>query len=225
MDIIVPLIFYSISAILIAASVMVIVSSNPIRGALFLVLAFVASAVLWMLMEAEFLSLALIFVYVGAVMTLFLFVVMMLNIRQVPRSEGFVRYLPVGMLVMVLLLGIMIFAIGPRHFGLGQYGAPTMHGPDYSNVQELGEVLYTRYALPFELAGLTLLVAIIASISLTYRGTRPGTRKQNVPEQVATQPETQLRMVKVNQQTDPFSTVDRKCITVRISPGRHYFKS
>lgn len=199
-----PTVFYVFSAILLASAVMVISSRNPIRGALFLVLAFVASAVLWMLLEAEFLSLALIFVYVGAVMTLFIFVVMMLNIERVPRSEGFVRYLPFGMLAMALLVGLMIMVISPQHFNLAELKGPMMHGPDYSNVSELGQVLYTHYALPFELAGIILLVAIIAAISLTFRGKRPDTRSQDVPTQIATNAGDQVNLVDLQSDSDPF---------------------
>src|SRR5688572_26614837 len=112
------IIFYFFSAVLLLASLIVIVSRNPVQGVLFLVLAFFASAVLWMILQAEFLALALIFVYVGAVLTLFLFVVMMINIDLASIQSGFVRYLPAGVLVILMLLGLMLFVIGPKHFGL-----------------------------------------------------------------------------------------------------------
>lgn len=178
------LVFYSFASLLVLSSAMVIISRNPVRGALFLVLAFFASSVLWMLMEAEFLALALIFVYVGAVMTLFLFVVMMLNLDLVPSREGFVRYLPFGILVMVLFVSVMIIVITPEHFKLGSTGAVVAHPEGYSNVKEIGEILYTQYFYPFELASILLLTAIIAAITLTFRG-RQHSRAQLIKKQLS----------------------------------------
>lgn len=178
------LVFYAFASLLVLSSAMVIISRNPVRGALFLVLAFFASSVLWMLMEAEFLALALIFVYVGAVMTLFLFVVMMLNLDLVPSREGFVRYLPFGILVMVLFVSVMIIVITPEHFKLGSTGAVVAHPEGYSNVKEIGEILYTQYFYPFELAAILLLTAIIAAITLTFRG-RQHSRAQLIKKQLS----------------------------------------
>ncbi|MBX9586707.1 MAG: NADH-quinone oxidoreductase subunit J [Gammaproteobacteria bacterium] len=178
------LVFYAFASLLVLSSAMVIISRNPVRGALFLVLAFFASSVLWMLMEAEFLALALIFVYVGAVMTLFLFVVMMLNLDLVPSREGFVRYLPFGILVMVLFVSVMIIVITPEHFKLGSTGAVVAHPEGYSNVKEIGEILYTQYFYPFELAAILLLTAIIAAITLTFRG-RQHSRVQLIKKQLS----------------------------------------
>lgn len=179
------IVFSIFSATLIFAAVMVIFSRHTVRGALFLVLAFVASSILWMLLEAEFLSLVLIFVYVGAVMTLFLFVVMMLNIDLEPLREGFVRYLPLGMIVTVLLVGLILYAIAPKHFPLGMNAQLVQHPENYSNVKELGSVLYTQYVYPFEIASALLVVAIIAAISLAFRGRREDSKSQNISEQVA----------------------------------------
>ena len=131
-------VFYFFSFVLIAAACMVIISRNPVRAVLFLVLAFFASAVLWMLLQAEFLSLVLIFVYVGAVMTLFLFVVMMLNIDLSEMREGFVKFLPFAVLVLVLLVGLMLVVIGPTNLKLATV-MPIHHGADYSNVRQLGD--------------------------------------------------------------------------------------
>ncbi len=210
MNILVPLVFYAFAAILVAASVMVIVSRNPVRGALFLILAFFCSAVLWLLLEAEFLALALIFVYVGAVMTLFLFVVMMLNIDKLPDQEGFVKFLPIGVLVMAVLVGLMIMVIGPHHFSLNTFASHQMHSSDYSNVAEVGDTLYTQYVMPFELAGMMLLVAIISSISLAHRVRRPNTRTQDIPTQIATHSEDQLIFANVDEKSDPFANVKIK---------------
>jgi len=188
------LVFYAFSAILLGAATMVITSSNPVRGVLFLVLAMFCSAALWMLLQAEFLALVLIFVYVGAVMTLFLFVVMMLNINLVPVREGFVRYLPFGVLVLALLVGLMLMVISPKHFAMSQYVA-VMHKANYSNVKELGAVLYTQYLFPFEIAAVLLLIAIVSAISLAFRGRLGGSLKQKIADQVAVKKEDRIRIV------------------------------
>ncbi len=189
------IVFYIFSAILLTASTMVIVSRNPVRGVLFLVLAFFASSVLWMLIQAEFLSLILIFVYVGAVMTLFLFVVMMLNIDIAPKHAGFVRYFPLGLLVLVLLVVMMIKVMGPQDFGLSF--APFPNRPAaYNGVSILGGVLYTQYLYVFELAAVILLVSIIAAISLAYRGRR-GSKLQNIAEQVAVRRQDRVELIKM----------------------------
>ncbi|MBA2654242.1 MAG: NADH-quinone oxidoreductase subunit J [Gammaproteobacteria bacterium] len=179
------IIFSIFSAILLFAAAMVIFSRHPVRGVLFLVLAFFASSILWMLLEAEFLSLVLIFVYVGAVMTLFLFVVMMINIDLAPLSEGFVRYLPLGLLVTGMTVGMIMYALSPKHFPLGVTAVPEIHPGNYSNVKELGSVLYTQYVYPFEIASALLLVAIVSAISLAFRGRRPDSKAQKISEQVA----------------------------------------
>lgn len=189
------LIFYFFATLLLIAALMVIVMRNPVHGVLFLVLAFFASAILWMIMQAEFLSLALIFVYVGAVLTLFLFVVMMINIDVASMRQGFVRYLPFGVLVIVLLLGLMLFVIGPKHFGLS-YATLTLRPANYSNVSELGSVMYTQYAYAFELAAVILLVAIIAAISITFRGPR-NMKTQKIAAQLAANPKDRVELVKM----------------------------
>lgn len=188
------LVFYFNAFILIAASVMVILAKNPVRGALFLVLAFFCSAVLWMLLEAEFLSLLLIFVYVGAVMTLFLFVVMMIDIDKVPQREGFVRYLPFSAALMAVMVGLMLYVIKPVHFKLAGAALVT-HPADYSNVKELGELLYTQYMYPFEIAAIILVVAMIAAISLAFRGRKQNTRSQKMSEQHAVRAKDRVYLV------------------------------
>lgn len=172
---------------------MVILVRNPVKGALFLVLAFFCSSVLWMLMQAEFLSLALIFVYVGAVMTLFLFVVMMLNLDLSSLREGFVRYLPFGLIVMALLVGLMLFVIGPKHFD-SSYATLKIQPSDYSNTKELGNVLYTEYLYPFEIAAVILLVAIVSAISLAFRPKRER-KSQNIAAQINVRAEDRVKLV------------------------------
>lgn len=190
----VHIVFYLFSAILLSSGVAVITLKNPVHAVLCLVLAFFASSVLWILLQAEFLALVLIFVYVGAVMTLFLFVVMMLNIDTVALREGFVRYLPVGILLMVLLVGLMAYVLSPKFFSSTIY-TTTSQPANYSNVKELGAVLYTQYMYAFELAAVILLVAIIAAISLAFRRHRG--KLQVVAKQVAVNPKDRVRLVKM----------------------------
>lgn len=187
------IVFYFNSALLLVSAIMVIASRNPVRGVLFLVLAFFAASVLWMLLQAEFLSLALIFVYVGAVMTLFLFVVMMLNINKAPKREKFVRYFPFGLLIILTLVGLLIVALNPVHFNSTSY-ALTLQGTDYSNIKSLGAVLYTKYMYPFEIAGAILLVAIIAAINLAFHGAGKS-KRQNISRQLAARKKDRVQLV------------------------------
>jgi len=191
------IVFFVFAAALLGSAGMVVISRNPVRALLFLVVAFVCSAVLWMLLQAEFLSLLLIFVYVGAVMTLFLFVVMMLNIDLAVIKEGFVRYLPFGLLVMAFLVGMMLLVLSGDQFGLGSVLADT-HDASYSNVAVLGKELFTDYLYEFEIAGLILLVAMVAAISLAFYGRRSGTKAQKVSEQLEANKASGLRVVKMN---------------------------
>ena len=190
------IIFYIFAAILVLSALMVITVRNPVHAALFLVLAFFTSAALWLLLEAEFLALILVLVYVGAVMVLFLFVVMMLDINLTVLREGFASYLPVGALIATLILVEMALVVGPKHFGLGHIAPPVPHAADYSNTQALGNVLYTVYVYPFEIAGVILLVAIIAAITLTLRR-RPQTKYQDPSQQVLVRREDRLRIIKM----------------------------
>ena len=187
-------VFYICSAMLIVFAFMVIISPNPVRGALFLVATFLASSFIWILLEAEFLGLILVLVYVGAVMTLFLFVVMMLNIDVVPLKESLVKYVPVALLVIVAILAMLISAVGPSHFG--SMPQPAMHAADYSNTKALGMLLYTQFAYPFEVAGVILLVAIIASITLAFRG-RVNRKSQRPSDQVNVNPKDRVRVIKM----------------------------
>lgn len=191
-------VFFIFAALLVISSLMVIFVRHPVRAVLFLVLSFFASAVLWMSLQAEFLSLILIFVYVGAVMTLFLFVVMMLNVDLSVMKEGFVRYLPIGLLVAALLMGVMFFVLGPKHLQVAN-AMPTHYGADYSNVKVMGLLLYTHYLYPFEIASLILLVAIISAIALAYHGRRPDNKSQRISEQLKATKKDRLRLVELNE--------------------------
>jgi len=185
-----PIVFYIFASIAIFTAMMVILSKSSVHAALFLVVTFIASAVLWILLQAEFLGLVLVLVYVGAVMTLFLFVVMMLDVDEANLRSGFVRYLPFALIILALMLAMIIVAISHTHFIQTKSIA---HPANYSNVAALGSVLYTQYAYPFILAGALLLLAIIAAISLTFRGARH-CKKQRVDLQVAADPSARVYM-------------------------------
>jgi NADH-quinone oxidoreductase subunit J len=189
-------VFYVFAVILVFAAGRVITVRNPVHAALHLVLAFFTCAGLWLLLEAEFLAITLVLVYVGAVMVLFLFVVMMLDINVSPLREGFVKYLPVGFTVALLIFVEMFMVLGVKNFGAEVVAIPARHGADYSNTRELGNVLYTDYVYPFEIASVILLVAIIAAIALTMRR-RPDTRSQDPVEQVAVKRDDRVRLVKM----------------------------
>ncbi|WP_172597645.1 NADH-quinone oxidoreductase subunit J [Sulfuriflexus mobilis] len=189
--------FYVFATILVFAAIMVITVRNPVHASLFLVVAFFNSAVLWLLLEAEFLAITLVLVYVGAVMVLFLFVIMMLDINIARLREGFAKYLPVAAVVAVIMAVEMVFVVGPGNFGLEQFAEPARHAADYSNTKQLGSVLYTVYLYPFEIAAAILLVAIVAAIALTLRR-RPGTRHQQIDKQVAVRAADRLRIVKMD---------------------------
>ncbi len=189
-------IFYMFAAILVFAAIRVITAKNPVHAALFLVLSFFSCAALWLLLEAEFLAITLVLVYVGAVMVLFLFVVMMLDVNLIPLREGFIRYLPVGALVAILIFAQLAAVLGSKRLGLEFFPTPVRKAADYSNTAELGSVLYTQYVYPFEIAAVILLVAIIAAITLTMRR-RVGLRYQNPSEQVAVRREDRVRLVKM----------------------------
>ncbi len=187
--------FYVFALILLIAAARVITVRNPVHAVLFLILAFFNSAALWLLLEAEFLAITLILVYVGAVMVLFLFVVMMLDINVAPLREGFIKYLPVGVGVAVIIV-IEMSVVLKADFFVENFAPPVPHPADYSNTKELGEVLYTVYVYPFEIAAAILLVAIIAAISLTMRR-RPGAKTQNPGQQVSVDRKDRVRLVKM----------------------------
>jgi len=190
-------IFYFFAAILVFAALRVITSRNPVHAALNLVLAFFTAAGLWMMLEAEFLAITLVLVYVGAVMVLFLFVVMMLDINLDKLREGFWDYLPMAAVVAVLLVIEMALILGSRHFGLDAISNPVPRAADFSNTREIGRLLYTDYVYAFELAAVILLVAIVAAIALTLRR-RKDSKYVNPAEQVKVKRGDRLRIIKMD---------------------------
>jgi NADH-quinone oxidoreductase subunit J len=192
-------VFYAFGAILIASALAVITARNPVHAALFLVLSFFTASAIWLLLRAEFLALALIVVYVGAVMVLFLFVVMMLDINLERLREGFWQYLPLGALVGVLMAAEMAAVLVGRWSGLAV--PPRVVGADYSNTKELGRLIYTDYMLAFEIAAVVLLVAIVAAIALTMRR-RKDTRGQDPSEQVRARRADRVRLVSMPAEKD-----------------------
>jgi NADH-quinone oxidoreductase subunit J len=193
----IQVLFHLFAAILILAALGVITARNPVYSALALVMCFVTSAAIWLLIEAEFLAVVLVLVYVGAVMVLFLFVVMMLDINLAELRQGFTRFAWLGWLtalaVIVEIVGV-VWARGALGIDASRGGTP--EPASYSNTLELGRVLYTRYAYPFELAALVLLVAIVAAIALTMRHRR-GLKQQDIGAQVAVRPADRVRIVKM----------------------------
>jgi NADH-quinone oxidoreductase subunit J len=187
-------VFYVFAGILVFAGLRVITARNTVHSALFLVLAFFTAAALWILLRAEFLAIALVLVYVGAVMVLFLFVIMMLDINLDRLRVGFWSYLPLGATIGVLMIAEMALVLGGRYFGLQALPGPTDPGPGYSNTKELGRLLYTDYAYPFELAAVLLLVAIIVAIALTLRK-RKDTKYQDPAKQVMVRRSERVRLV------------------------------
>jgi len=194
----IQVLFYLFATILVLAALGVITSRNPVYSALALVLCFVTAAAIWLLLEAEFLAVVLVLVYVGAVMVLFLFVVMMLDINLERLREGFTRFAWLGWLTALAVIFEIVGVVWAR----GGLGIDASHGgtptpPGYSNTLELGQLLYTRYAYPLELAAVLLLVAIVAAIVLTLRH-RPGYKQQNISAQVAVRSADRLRVVKMD---------------------------
>jgi NADH-quinone oxidoreductase subunit J len=185
-------VFYVFGAILLLSGLAVITARNPVHGALFLVLAFFTASAIWLLLRAEFLAITLVVVYVGAVMVLFLFVVMMLDINLERVREGFWRNLPLAIVVGGIMVAEMIAVLAGRYFGLVQEPADVPAG--YSNTKALGRILYTDYAYAFEIAAVVLLVAIVAAIALTLRR-RKDSRAQDPSEQVRARREERVRLV------------------------------
>jgi len=190
-------VFYFFAALLILAASMVITVRNPVHAALSLVLSFFASAAIWLLLQAEFLAIVLILVYVGAVMVLFLFVVMMLDINLSPMREGFARFLPVGILIAVLMVISMGLIVTSSYFDTSFATISVDHSPAMNNTELLGLTLYTEYLYPFEIAGAILLVAIIAAISLTMRKSRT-LKTPKIGYQVSVKREDRVRLVKMD---------------------------
>jgi len=198
----VEILFWSFSAVLVGAAFGVILARNPVHSVLFLVLCFFNAAVLWLLIEAEFLAIVLVLVYVGAVMVLFLFVVMMLDINIEQLREGFARNAPLGVVIAVIMVIELWYVLWVRRLGIELPGAtaPLTEGP--GNTAEIGAVLYTEYVYPFQLAAIVLLIAIIAAITLTMRK-RPGQKVQDIGKQVAVQAKDRVRLVDLPTERDP----------------------
>ncbi len=194
------ILFYSFAAILLGAALGVILSRNPVHAVMFLVFAFFQSALLWLLIEVEFLAIVLVLVYVGAVMVLFLFVVMMLDVDVERDKGGYTRYLPLGLVIaglMVVELMQIIWIRSSTEITNAGFAAT----PDgYSNTEALGAVLYTEHVYAFEIAAVILLLAIVAAITLTMRK-RPGLKQQNIAEQVAVRAADRIRIVKMDSES------------------------
>ena len=190
------IVFYLFGALLLLSAAMGVVARNPVHAALFLVLSFFSSAAIWLLLYAEFLAIALVLVYVGAVMVLFLFVVMLLDINLAVLREGFARYLPVGIAVAALMVTAMGLVVGSEYFAGEAYPALASPPEDYSNTRELGLTIYTEYLYQFEIAAAILLVAIIAAISLGM-GKPRAHRAKDPAEQVRVKKAERLRIVEM----------------------------
>jgi NADH-quinone oxidoreductase subunit J len=187
--------FYVFAAITVGAAIGVVSVRSPVHAALFLVLTFFSTACVWLLADAEFLAIALVLVYVGAVMVLFLFVVMMLDLDLDPLREGFVRALPIGLLVAIVMLVEMLALIGVRSMQIAPPADPAL-AAGMSNTVWLANALFSQFLLPFEVAALILTVAIVAAIPLTLRH-RVGVKTQSAARQVRVQSRDRVRIVKM----------------------------
>lgn len=188
------IVFYFFATVLVISALGVITSRNPVYSALLLVLSFVTCAGLWLLLEAEFLAITLVLVYVGAVMVLFLFVVMMLDINLDRLREGFWKWFPFGALLALILVVQLAMVLMGGQFGLDEMPRPPAQAADYSNTKALGLLIYTEYVYAFELAAVILLVAMVAAIALTLRH-RTDKRSPDPSKQVAVKREDRIRIV------------------------------
>ena len=194
------ILFYVFSSILVVAALGVIFSKNPVHSIMFLVGAFFQSAVLWLLIEAEFLAIVLVLVYVGAVMVLFLFVVMMLDINVEEAKSSIAKYTPFGLLIAGLMIVELMQVIKLRSANQMLQGF-SINPAEYSNTESLGAVLYTEHVYAFEIASVILLLAIVAAITLTMRK-RPGLKVQDIAKQVAVDPKDRLKIIKMKSETE-----------------------
>lgn len=196
------ILFYIFAAIILFSAIKVVTSNNPVHAALWLVLTFCTSACMWILMQAEFLGIILVLVYVGAVMVLFLFVVMMLNIDIEEMRKGFWRNLPISMTVGILMAAVLILVLINPQTNLADFGVMREIAADYNAVRVLGEELYTVYLLPFELAAVLLVLGMVAAIALVHRpNTNP--RSINPAEQIKARSQERMRMVKMAAFVEP----------------------
>jgi NADH-quinone oxidoreductase subunit J len=194
--VLVEVLFWVFASILAISALAMITVRNPVHAALLLVLCFFTSAAIWLLIEAEFLAVVLILVYVGAVMVLFLFVVMMLDINIEEVRARVTRYAFFGAIVAGIVVFEIVAVVWTSSLGTEVDKVIAARPADYSNTAELGQVLYTEYVYPFELAAVLLLIAIVAAISLTMRK-RAGLKQQNVAKQVAVRAEDRIRIIKM----------------------------
>ena len=198
--------FYLFSAILIFAALRVVTAKSAVHAAIFLILAFFTTSALWLLLEAEFLAITLVLVYVGAVMVLFLFVVMMLDVNHAALREGFTRYFPAGALVAATIVFEMSMVVGGRYFSSDKFTLTSSHGAYYSNTKALGEELYTVHLFEFEVAAAILLIAIVAAIGLTFRRrSESESRKQSIPDQHSVVRRDRVRLLDVESEERKFS--------------------
>ena len=188
--------FWAFASVTVLSALGVILARNPVHAVLSLVLTFFSAAMLWLLLQAEFLGIMLVLVYIGAVMVLFLFVVMMLDINTAPLREGFVRYLPLTGLVVVVMAAEMVMLIGGKRFEAGMSATDPAVAAGKTNLQWIGETLFSRYILPFEIAAVILTVALVVAVMLTLRR-RPGTKHQDPARQVAVRRDDRVRLVKM----------------------------
>lgn len=195
------LIFYFFSATAVLSALGVVLSKNAVRSVLFLVFTFFCMAVNWMLLEAEFLAIALVLVYVGAVMVLFLFVVMMLDI-EVPKMQYFVKRWPLSLAIGAIFIGLMAYVLNQHIFSSEVVVAPPPRPVDFSHVKALGQLLYSDYLIPFEVAGVVLLVAMVAAIGLTFRGPQM-TKTQKNEQQIMVKKKDRLTVLKMQAEKRP----------------------
>ena len=188
--------FYTFATVTMLAALGVILVRNPVHAVLSLVLTFFSAAMLWLLLQAEFLGVVLVLVYIGAVMVLFLFVVMMLDVNTAPLREGFVRHLPLTFAVVILMAVEMVMLIGRSRFEVGLSATDPAAAAGKTNLQWIGETLFSRYILPFEIAAVILTVALVVAVLLTLRR-RPGTKHQDPGRQVAVRRDDRVRLVKM----------------------------
>ena len=188
--------FWTFATVTVLAALGVILVRNPVHAVLSLVLTFFSAAMLWLLLQAEFLGVVLVLVYIGAVMVLFLFVVMMLDVNTAPLREGFVRHLPLTFAVVILMAVEMVMLIGRQRFEIGLSATDPAVAAGKTNLQWIGETLFSRYILPFEIAAVILTVALVVAVLLTLRR-RPGTKHQDPGRQVAVRRDDRVRLVKM----------------------------
>ena len=190
------ILFYVFSFFFVTGSLLMITSRNTAIAALFLILTFFSAASLWLLLEAEFLAITLILIYVGAVMVLFMFVIKMLDTDKSTLRAKFTRYLPLGILVSVIVIAQMVLVLNAGQFDLDVVGVPEKNDASYSNITAIAEQLYTLYVYPFELAAILLLIAIIAAITLVHRN-ESSRKTQNISEQINVQAKDRMRIVSI----------------------------